>query len=694
MVRFASPIVYSFICVAAISSARGAVSPSGDATSRPHWVFLRDRGAQTVDTIAIADRLPPEVWARRAHAGAALPCEDDLPVWEPYVSRLESLGHLRRRSHWLNAVSLDLTPAALAQVAALPFVTRVRPVAVVHAASLGPPIDDQGTPLESSLTSWSAPPAGAPGRDRTGPFDYGPSFDQVDEIGVTALHALGFYGSRVRLMMLDTGFRKDHDAFRYAHLLAEWDFVFGDGNTQNEPGDHSLQHHHGTGCWGVAGSFAPGHLIGPAFDADFVLSKTEDIRSETRAEEDDYVAALEWAESLGVAITSASLTYVRFDDGFRYGYEQKDGDTAVITRAIDIAAAHGILCANAAGNYGCDEAGTLGTPADADTILSVGAVDSLDVIAWFSACGPTYDGRTKPEVVARGVLTVWADANGPGLFGYSNGTSVATPLVSGAAALLMEAHPDWSAMQVYDALRLTADRADSCVDRYGCGRIDAAAAMALSPLTYPMPFSLISPVEDTLVVLYQPTFTWHATTDPDQADSIAYTLCLEEVFEQGLQWELPAGPDTVLTVPFALTSGMQYRWHVCADDSVGNRRLSRETFAFQVDGALQGIEEPPAPAPAPLKITCSANPFRGALDFRAPSAPASALSQSAPPTWAVYDPAGRRVASGVTAWTVEGFSGRWNGLTRSGAPADAGVYYLELRAGPRVVRQTLVKLAR
>jgi hypothetical protein len=684
--------VFLCLCVASICLAQDSVLPP-NASSRPYWVFLQDRGALTVDPVVIADRLPPEVWARRARAGAPLPDERDLPVWEPYVRQVEAFGHVRHRSHWLNAVSIDLAPAAVAQVIALPFVAGVRPVAVMRAASIGPSVDDRGLPLESSLTTWSVPPPGAPGRSGPRGFDYGPSLDQLEEIGVTALHALGFYGSRVRLMMLDTGFRKDHEAFQQAHILAEWDFVFQDGNVQNEPGDHNLQQNHGTGCWGVAGAFAPGKLIGPAFDAQFVLSKTEDIRSETRAEEDSYVAALEWAETLGVAITSASLTYVRFDDGFRYTFPDKDGDTAVITRAVDIAAAHGILCVNAVGNYGYDEAGTLGTPADADTILSVGAVDSLDVIAWFSACGPTYDGRTKPEVLARGVLTIWADANGPGLFGYSNGTSLATPLVSGAAALLMEAHPDWSAMQVHDALMLTADRADSCDNLYGWGRINAAAALALSPLTYPMPFSLISPTDSSVVGMYQPTFAWHATTDPDQADSVAYTLWLEKPSEPGVKWEFPASTDTVLTVPDFLESGAHYVWYVSAEDSAGNRRLSRETYEFQIDAALQSAEEPLPPVR--LEITCSPNPFLGAVSFRVPRVAATlAGGRSAVPVWAVYDALGRRVADGATAASAGGFSGRWDGLTRRGTAADAGIYYVELRLGPRVVRQTLVRIAR
>jgi len=663
---------------------------AGGPPSRPYWVFLRDRGPLTVDAAAVARRLPPEVWARRARAGSGLPDPLDLPLWEPYVREVAQFGRLRHRSHWLNAVSLDVPPEALSRIAALPCVAEMRPVAVAREASLGPPFDVLGRPLETSLSPWSGLPPAPGERDDHLRFDYGPAFDQLEEIGVTALHALGFYGSRVRFMMLDTGFRKDHHAFARARVLGEWDYVSEDGNVQNEPGDSSFQHHHGTGCWGAAGGYAPGSLIGPAFDAEFFLAKTEDILSETSAEEDNYVAALEWADTLGVSITSASLTYLRFDDGFTYTFEDKDGDTAVITRAVDIAASRGILCVNAIGNYGGDY-GSLGTPSDADSIISVGAVDSLDLIAWFSACGPTYDGRTKPEVLARGVHTVWADANGPNSYGYANGTSLSTPLVSGAAALLMEAHPEWSAMDVRDALLATADRADSCDNQYGWGRIDAVAALNRSPLLYPMPFSLISPEDSAMVEVFQPTFMWHSTTDPDHGDSIAYTLWLEDSGDPEGRWEFPAGADTVLTLPFLLAGFQYYVWYVTAEDSEGNRRPSRETLRFIIDSALQTAPE--QAAPAAVRLTCTPNPFAGAVGFRLPHASGSGASSDAVPRWSIYDALGRRVARGTTTATRAGYQGRWDGMTQRGDPAGPGVYYLEVRTGRRVLREPLVRIA-
>ena len=270
----------------------------------------------------------------------------------------------------------------------LPFVSRIRPVAHGVAQSINPRISPDGRPLETTLPAQGPQP--------TGPAPYGPSYGQLNEIGVPAVNALGYTGNRVKLMMIDTGFRKDHHVFRQARILAERDFVFHDGDTQNQPEDYWWQHYHGTGTWAVLGGYDPGHIVGPAYGATFVLSKTEDTRSETEVEEDNYVAALEWADSLGVKVTSASLGYLCFDDGFCYNYPLKDGHHPVISEAIEIAAGRGICCVNSMGNGGPDR-GTITTPADAESLIALGAVDSLNQIAWFSSRGPSDDGRIKPE---------------------------------------------------------------------------------------------------------------------------------------------------------------------------------------------------------------------------------------------------------------------------------------------------------
>src|SRR5207247_6214951 len=164
---------------------------------------------------------------------------------------------------------------------------------------------------------------------------------------------------------------------------------------------------------------------------------TEDVRRETRGEEDNYVAALEWAASIGVDIASSSLGYLAFDNGFSYTPSQLNGDVAVTTVAADSAAARGILVVTAAGNEGPGFR-TLVTPGDADSVITAGAEDSLGTIASFSSRGPTADGRLKPDLTAPGVA-VCTVAGGP--LGRLSGTSFATPILAAAAALVKQLHP-------------------------------------------------------------------------------------------------------------------------------------------------------------------------------------------------------------------------------------------------------------
>ncbi|MBP6875620.1 MAG: S8 family serine peptidase [Candidatus Eisenbacteria bacterium] len=711
------------------------------AAASPYWVFFRDRGPQSESislddpsvALAIARALPAEAWAGRARASGsrtALPDDRDLPLWPSYVDAIGARGRLRHQSRWLNAVSCELDEREAEAVAALPFVLRVRPVAVATIASLGPEWDDRGNRLEAVLEpdqrlpgtpafGREEPSRGSRARVAYGSLSYGASGGQLTEIGVPGLHALGYSGNGVRFMMLDTGFRKDHQALAPLARIAEWDFVFEDGNVQNEVVDHPTQQNHGTATWAIAGGYAPGVLIGPAYGASFWLAKTEDVRSETRAEEDNYVAALEWAESEGIVLTSASLSYLCFDDGFCYETEDKDGDTAVVTMALDIAAARGILCVNSQGNYGCAEPTTLGTPADADSIIAVGAVDSLNAIAGFSACGPTYDGRLKPEVVARGVRTWTASGNGVDLYGFGSGTSFSAPLVSGAAALLLEAHPEWGAMDVREALMATADRAAEPDSQYGTGRIDAYQAALSQPLLYPYPFSLVSPADSAVTGLFCPQFVWRASADPDWGAPLAYTLWLEGL-ESRVIWAVEAGNDTSVTLPFVLEDELQFRWWVTADDPEGHRRVSRERFAlfFSLDPAAIGeagadVQARPAGEheraghAGPLLTVCSPNPFRESITFTVqPSTiektpvlsrdeqsrqanESAAVSRNA---WTVYDPLGRRVSEGTFVRAGDRWRGSWDGRARNGAPAEPGVYYLEARLGHQVARETILRL--
>ena len=695
--------------------ARPAAGKQAEGT-RPYWVFFRDRGPQgqalagdAARCLEIAQRVPRDAWARRTKAagprgGAVLPDERDLPLWEPYVLAAARSGRVRERSRWLNAISMDLAAARVGEVAALACVREVRPVAIARPASLGPEFDASGQPLETALDVRRQAGRGE-AEFAYGSLPYGAAQWQLEEIGVPGLHALGYSGNRLRFMMIDTGFMKSHDAFAQTLLLDEWDFLRNDGNVQNEPDDLPIQHNHGTSTWSAAGGYAPGALIGPAYGASFLLAKTEDVGVEVRAEEDHYVAALEWADAQGVALTSASLSYVCFDDDFCYLFPDKDGDTAVISIAIDIAASRGILCVNSQGNYGCST-GSLGTPADADSVIAVGAVDSLNQIASFSACGPAFDGRIKPEVLARGVHTEVASPNADDAYGYGSGTSFSAPLVAGAAALLLEAHPEWGPAEVRAALMATADRADVPDSQYGWGRIDALQALTFTPVLHPRPFSLAAPSDSAVTAFVRPRFTWRRSVDPDPEEAILYTLHIQDTGDPQQHWSVAAGGDTSLVLPFHLALDRSYRWWVAGEDPQGHERLSREEFLLFVqldpsslaDAADDGEPDEATALPgASLRLRCAPNPFRSSLRFLVEEASTTrpALRAGEVGTkaeWSIHDPLGRRIAAGPALRGETGFSGEWNGRTVAGARACPGIYYLEVRLGYRVLRETIVRL--
>jgi hypothetical protein len=470
------PAVLLLTCALAVIS--GAAALAGDCPHGPqgklYWVFFTDKGPgaaaalEQLEAAFMPQRL--QRLQRRSplyRRTGRISDEHDIPVNLEYLGALQSCasGSVRYASRWLNAASIRLTPGEAHAVSRLPMVrglALLRPMERIEAVPAEP-----APPPSVAATASAGQSYG---------FDYGASLTQLLMLRVPEAHDMGYSGNGVIVCCMDTGFRTDHQALQSMNIVAQHDFIFGDGNTQNEEGDDPGQHRHGTGVVSVIGAFVPGQLIGPAYGASFILAKTEDVRSETQIEEDNWVAGMEWADSLGADVISSSLAYRTFDDGSGYSHAQLNGRTAVTTIAANLATERGIVVANAMGNEGPDS-GTLDAPADALKILSCGAVDAGEAIASFSSRGPTGDGRLKPELSAMGVSTRWASSAGVTQYGFANGTSLSTPLIGALAAVLIEAHPDWTPLKIREALCFSGCHYNNPDNSFGYGIPDLVRAI-------------------------------------------------------------------------------------------------------------------------------------------------------------------------------------------------------------------------
>jgi len=414
--------------------------------------------------------LSPRAIARRMKMvrSGALPSvitPEDLPFDETDLKILTASGlRIRHVLKWLGAVSGEIRVGDLVQLALQSAVKSVNELALRKKAKHETHRTQLETPTEV-LTSEV--------NHLTNAIDYGQSLPQLALSNIPEVHGLGITGRGVLIANFDAGFSNlSHEAFRSLRVVAQYDFVAN----QSQLGAHP----HGAATMGVIAGNQPGRLIGAAFGADYALARTEDARTETPVEEDNWAAAAQWADSLGADIITSSLGYTEFDPPFPpYTWQQMDGKTAISTRAAARAARVGIVVVNSAGNGGMIAlpANTLGAPADADTLISVGAVTSSGARAPFSSVGPTADGRIKPDVMAMGAAVFTVGTSTPSSYATANGTSFSCPITAGVAALLLSANPTLTPVQVRNILRETASNSAAPNREIGWGIVNARAAL-------------------------------------------------------------------------------------------------------------------------------------------------------------------------------------------------------------------------
>jgi serine protease AprX len=446
-----------------------AISPAGNkirvrptslqSDSIKVWVFLHDKGNALVP-LSKKTSVNAKAMVRRAKRGSVVDYDSyDREVNPEYVEQIVPLvKRVAQKSRWLNAVSVWAAPSQLGKLAEFEFVDSLQEVAVFVRKPIPNTEADTARMLKPEIPY---------------PPEYGASFLQSAQIEVDQLHARNLTGTGMTILILDTGFKVSHAAFARTKIDSTWDFINNDVDVEDAQDQLGInQQSHGTATLSLIGGYDYGNMIGVAYDATFLAAKTEIMNAvDTRAEEDNWVAGLEWGERLGADVATSSLGYAEW-----YTWEDMDGHTTTTTRAAAIAAGHGLIICNSIGNeYRNRPQPTLVAPADGDSVIAVGAVASTGEISIFSSNGPTYDGRIKPDVCALGVNNWFAVQTGG--YGNGSGTSYAAPLVAGTCALLLQAHSDWHFGDVYRAITNTATRAANPDTVYGYGIVRAYQAL-------------------------------------------------------------------------------------------------------------------------------------------------------------------------------------------------------------------------
>ncbi|HEX9651146.1 MAG TPA: S8 family serine peptidase, partial [Cyclobacteriaceae bacterium] len=308
--------------------------------------------------------------------------EQDFPVTKLYVNELENEGvNVFYTSRWFNVAIVEMDVSLITIIEDLAFVSEVEYVAP------GTKLNGRSVDYESKNTK---------NRTTAGESDF-----QINYMGADEMHDDGFKGNGILIAVTDAGFTNLNNISQFTHLYTNGKILYTFDYTVNDINVY-LHDDHGTEVFSTMGAFDSG-FTGSAPEADYMLFVTEDINSEFRIEEYNWLLAAEFADSAGVDIINASIGYNTFTDAsMNYTYEDLDGNTTVISRAAAIAASKGILVVTGSGNEGNTNWRNVLAPGDVETVLTVGSVTGNGNISSFSGVGPTSDGRIKPDLVALG----------------------------------------------------------------------------------------------------------------------------------------------------------------------------------------------------------------------------------------------------------------------------------------------------
>ena len=460
-------------------------------TAAYYWVQFKYKGSSSYSLSNPEAYLSSKSIARRKKYQLTIDSVD-LPVNPAYINLVQSKGvKVIKKSKWLNGVVITKADSLeLLSIYNLPFVAQSIKISPLRKAK-------SYTRSELKETTKISPDI----------IDYGESIKQITQLKLDCLHQLNFQGQNMTIAVLDAGFYnvdklaafqtlRDRGGIKGTMDYVDMDQMLYDNSST-----------HGTMVLSCMASYLPGALVGTAPAADYYLVRTENSGTEFIIEEYNWAMGAEYADSVGADIINSSLGYTTFDDPAQdHSYEDMNGATCPSTRAADIAAGRGILVVNSAGNSGAGSWHYIGAPADGDSVLAVGAVDTLGNAVGFSSYGPSSDNQIKPDVSARG-LNAWVITS-QGEVMKANGTSFASPIMAGAAACLWQSLPDKSNMQIMQLLREKSNHYLTPDDRIGYGIPDLcnayweSTAPAIVVETTDTPQLIPNPVDQSITIVY------------------------------------------------------------------------------------------------------------------------------------------------------------------------------------------------
>lgn len=494
------------------------------------WVFLKDKPNAEIMLSQPELYLSSRAIERRIKQGIKID-ESDIPVYQQYIETIQEYNFkVKRTSKWLNAVVVPVNNSIeIELLRSLPFVKEVKKSVYYQLTDV--------TDLSLKTSALY--------------FNYGNATAQINQVKGEFLHQSGYAGENIRIAVIDGGFTGVDKVSAFDSLwqnnriIATYDFV---GN------DTDVFHFgsHGYRVLSVMAANVPNQIVGTAPRAEYILLQSENEATETKIEEYNWIAAAEFADSVGADVINSSLGYNTFDGGNgNYQYSDFDGRTTVISQGAIFAHRKGILVVSSMGNEGSTNWKKMLTPADTDSILSVGGVDYLGAHSSQSGHGPTYDGRLKPNTLARAEsVTVLNSAGNPSTAG---GTSFATPIISGLSACLWQAFPQRSNYEILWAIERSGSRYFNPDTLMGYGIPDFSKAFWLlkdfsveeersliASMPYPVPFknAIHLRVNDECInkVIEVKIFTL-------SGEEVYYSTLVsnEELFTISINKELPQG---------------------------------------------------------------------------------------------------------------------------------------------------------